>query len=207
MRTFFSAVFAGVILLLTSVSAQADTDAVKNYVSGISKDVYAVLDAPLDDGAKQVKLEEMFRNTVDTDWLGRFVLGVEWRRIDPDKQKQYLSLYRDFLVKNYTSRFREYTGETFDVTEVRDEGSGEYTVSTRINRPGKENVNVDYRVRAAGKGYKVFDIIVEGVSLLTTQRAEFTSIVSRKGIDYLIEQIDARIREIAAKPEAAKAIP
>jgi phospholipid transport system substrate-binding protein len=91
-------------------------------------------------------------------------------------------------------RFTDYTSGTFKITDAKSDGDDEFTVSMQIksDESGSEPVMVDYKIRS-DKGHKnnfaVFDIIVEGVSMITTQRSEFTSVVANKGMDYLITQL------------------
>ena len=77
------------------------------------------------------------------------------------------------------------------MTSEKDDGDGEYTVAMQMksDENGSEPVDVNYRVRKQGDTYKIFDVIVEGVGLLTTQRSEFSSVIADKGIDYLIDQL------------------
>lgn len=145
--------------------------------------------------AKQAKLEQLFSDNVDIQWVGRFVMGQAWRTATDDQKARYLTAYRSFLVKNYATRFADYTGGSFKITGAKDEGSGEFVVNMEIasNEKNAEPVFIDYRLRPADKGtFKVFDIIIEGVSMITTQRSEFSSVISNQGLEYLITQLANR---------------
>lgn len=141
---------------------------------------------------KKAQIEQLFSENVDIPWVGRFVLGRFWRQTTDAQKAQYLKEYETFLVSHYATRFSDYTSGTFKITDARDDGENEFTVSMQM-QGGDANaqpVMVDYRVRAGGpKGFKVFDVIVEGVSMITTQRSEFASVVGSKGVDYLITQL------------------
>ena len=144
---------------------------------------------------KQTKLDKIFADNVDFAWVGRFVLGQYWRQASEDQKKRYLKEYQRFLIYHYTSRFTEYTGGSFNVTGARDDGDGEFTVNMQLlsDQPGSEPVLVDYRVRkASGAGFRIFDVVVEGVSLINTQRSEFGSVVAKHGIDQLIAQLASK---------------
>lgn len=147
---------------------------------------------------KEQQLKSIFRENVDTDWIGQFVLGKYWREATPDQQKKYLSLYREFLIQSYTGRFKDYSGESFKITGSHDEGDNKYLLNTEIVRPQNPSVLVDYKVRGTGAQMKVYDIVVEGVSLITTQRSEFTSVISRKGLDALITALDKKVNKAAS---------
>lgn len=145
---------------------------------------------------KQEKLEKLFGDNVDFPWVGRFVMGRYWREATPDQRTRYLAAYKKFLLIHYTSRFTDYTGGSFTLVGTKDDGDGEYTVTMQMqaNDPGNEPVQVDYRIHKVDgdKEFKIFDVVVEGVGLLSTQRSEFSSVIANKGLDYLINQLAAK---------------
>lgn len=172
-------------------------DKATEFIDQIGKDVMAVLnDAALSGQQKDEKLQRLFQSAVDVDWIGKFVLGKYWRTASPDQQARYSDNYRVFVVKSYTSKFREYTGgETYKIVGGKPDGSGKYLITMKIMRQTEAPVMIDYKLRdSEDDQLKIYDIVVEGVSLLTTQRSEFSSVVSRKGLDYLIDKLEARTR-------------
>src|SRR5690606_28290108 len=84
------------------------------------------------------------------------------------------------LVRSYARRFAEYSGESFQVRSVRDEGEFAL-VQSLVVRPKAENVRVDWRVRAEDHQFRIVDVIVEGLSMAITQRDEFASVIHSKG--------------------------
>lgn len=184
-----------VVLAMPGV-ALATAEQARDFVRTLGDDVIDVVEDPtLSNGDKETRLQTLFREGVDVPWIGRFVLGRHWRTATEAQKEQYLAFYEQFLMKAYVSRFTEYTGETFDISDVRPKGDNEYIVQTLIKRPKSEDVRVDYRVRATAGSphhYQVVDIIAEGVSLLTTQRSEFGSVISRRGLDHLIALLEKR---------------
>ncbi len=153
--------------------------------------IAAITDKKLNKEQKQARLDKIFADNVDIAWVGRFVMGRYWREATDTQKAQYLKEYETFLIKHYTSRFAEYTSGTFKITGTKDDGDDEYTVSMHLmgDDKGSEPVLVDYRLRKEERGFKVFDVIVEGVSLITTQRSEFSSVIARHDIDFLIAQL------------------
>jgi phospholipid transport system substrate-binding protein len=162
------------------------------------KALAVISDSKLSKQAKLSKLETLFQQNVDIDWIGKFVLGRFWRGATESQKQQYLVNYKKFLIRHYTSNLTEFTNADFQVTKVtpEDQGApanqGGFVVSMRIKRPEAEDTLVDYTVRKADGGFKVYDIIVEGVSMITTQRSEFASVASQQGVDYLIAQLERR---------------
>jgi len=179
--------------------AVAGGDAAGKYIEKLGTAALATIsDKSLDKAGKQTKLEGIFSDNVDFQWVGRFVMGRFWRTATDDQKTRYVAAYKKFLILHYTSRFTDYTSGTFKVTNVRDDGNGEFTVSMQIKGSGDkatgEPVLVDYRVRAQDNGFKIFDVIVEGVSLISTQRSEFSSVLTKNGVDYLIDQLIAKTK-------------
>lgn len=159
------------------------------------KALSVITDASLSKDIKRAKLETLFAQNVDINWIGKFVLGRYWREASDAQKKQYLANYKTFIIRHYTSNLSEFTNADFEVTKITQEDQGGFDVTMRIKRPQAEDTVVDYIVRQQqGGGLKVYDIIVEGVSMITTQRSEFGSVAGQKGIDYLIAQLERRSR-------------
>lgn len=197
---FFAALIS--VLLSFALPVQAsDAEGAKAYASSIGDKVLAVMnDEALQNNQKLAQLEALFVDVVDVDWVGRFVLGRHWRGANEDQRAAYLDAYRDFLIKHYTSRFAEYSGETFTIEDAETRRKGEYMVRMNIQRPrGQAPVIVDYMLRENDDSFKVFDIIVEGVSLISTQRSEFDAAASRNGVDKLTEMLKNKTAQLTTK--------
>ncbi len=197
-KIFFTSVCAVVasVFLLAAPAISAPVDDASKFVESVGNSAVATLASKdLSKDKKRVKIEKLFRENVDIPWIGKFVLGRFWRTASEDQKKHYLKEYDAFLVEHYAVRFTDYTGGSFKITGAQDDGEGEFTVSMQIEsgEASSKPVFVDYRVRkSGGRGYAIFDIVVEGVSMITTQRSEFSSVVSNKGMDYLITQLASK---------------
>jgi phospholipid transport system substrate-binding protein len=183
-----------VCLATPAVAAPASEGerAASKYMEDVaSKALGIIADTKISKDAKQAKLDKIFIDSVDIAWVGKFVMGRYWRDATDDQKKRYLKEYQAFVVKHYTSRFAEYTSGNFTITGTEDNGDNEYTVSMKLSGGDKnaEPVLVDYRLRKEGSGFKIIDVTVEGVSMITTQRSEFAAVIGRHNIDYLIEQL------------------
>jgi phospholipid transport system substrate-binding protein len=176
----------------TTAATQADAG---KYIESIGSRALAIIsDKALDKAGKQTKLEAIFSESVDFNWVSRFVMGRYWRQATDAQKARYTTEYKKFLILNYTSRFTQYSSGSFKVTSSKDTGNNEFLVNMQIQAGNKNSdpVYVDYRVRANESGFKIFDVIVEGVSLLATQRSEFGSVLANEGIDHLIDQLVAK---------------
>lgn len=175
----------------TAVSA-SNPDAAKAFVDTVAKQVIDVAKSETDRSVKQAKIESIFTDKVDINFVAKFVLGKNWRTATPAQQQAYIVAYKPFILKNYASKLAKYSGQTYNLKSARPDGDAS-VVTMEIVDPNGQNVMVDYRLKEAGGGFKIVDIAVEGVSLLTTQRSEFNGIVESKGIDGLIEALKKQV--------------
>ena len=184
------------IAIIFAFTAQASEVSARKFTESTAKQAVKLLASDKSDDAKVESLKQLFVKAVDTRWIGRFVIGKYWRELDKTQQTEYLNNYQKFLVKHYTSNFQEYAeGTEFEVTKTKSlKRKGQYMVSMKINRPtDPQPIKVDYRVRQKSGKSQIIDIVVEGISLLNTQRSEFSSVIQRKGASHLIEQIKAKL--------------
>ncbi len=114
------------------------------------------------------------------------MIGRYWRAATPQQRQEYLSLFRVFVLDTYAQRLDGYSGETIDVIKSLPIDETDTMVSTEIVRRNGPPIRVDYRVRIRNDGHRIVDVIVEGISLVVTQRSEFASVINRKGLDGLL---------------------
>lgn len=182
-----------VLLAFPGMARASRADEARDYVDAISIQVLSVMRAEVRKETKQAKLESIFAGTVDVPWVARFVLGRHWRLATPEQRERYLREYQGFLVSHYASRFTRYSGGSYKILDATEDEEGKVTVAMEIRTPEDRNVTVEYRLHTTADGsFKVFDVVVEGVSLITTQRSEFASVLGNNGLDYLIDQLANR---------------
>lgn len=185
-------------LLFAPVSSAfaADSDDAKQFVDTVGKRVLGIVNAHGDKDQQQKQLQQMFVENVDIPWMGKFVLGYGWQQASAEQRTQYLQSYQRYLLAHYTSNFADYTGANYTITGAKNEGDSQYSVSMEIKTPNQsQDTLAGYRLRKEGNGqFKIVDIIIEGVSLITTQRSEFGSVIQQKGIDGLIQAIEAKTK-------------
>ncbi len=152
-----------------------------------------LLDETRTDEQRIEGFRDLMAERFDLPLISRYVLGSHWRRATPEQRDEYSTLFEKFLVSTYASRLGEYGGEILEVKSARQEGKKDTIVSTRIGKKGGPLVRVDWRVRKMDHGYKVVDVIIEGVSMVITQRDEFASVIRRAGGN--VEGLLAKLRD------------
>ena len=121
--------------------------------------------------------------------IGRFVLGRHWHAATEEERGEYLDLFRAFVLNTYAQRLDSFTGETFLVVASQSLDDKDTMVSTEIRGDGGPAIRVDYRVRSHDGTNKIIDVLVEGISLIITQRAEFASVINREGFEGLMNHL------------------
>lgn len=172
----------------------ATVEDARAYVDTIAKDTLDALTKNRDvKQTKQQAIEEVFANRVDLKWVGKFVLGKYWRSASEDQRTRYLKEYEDFVLSHYSDRLAEYSGGSYKILDADNTREGRFAVNMQVITPEGTPVNVTYKLREGADGeLKVYDLVIENISLITTQRAEFNSVVSREGLDYLINKMASK---------------
>lgn len=152
-----------------------------------------------DERVKQ--LADVFLDGFDVRAIGIFVLGRYGHNLSAQVRDEYLTVFKEYVVETYAVRFNSYAGERFTVTRTSADGRVGAWVFSDIGQPGEEPVEVQWRVRKETDGYKIVDVVVEGVSLLVTQRSEFASVLQRNdgSVPKLITLLRGKIAELKKK--------
>lgn len=146
--------------------------------------------------------ERDFRSSLEADFdfqtIARFVLGRYWQSATDQERQAFSAVYKDYVVQSYSALFDGFGVQRLKVTGERVEGAATTIVKTDVARSNSAAMTkVDWRVLKVGDGYKIIEVIVEGVSVSMAQRQEVASIMERNGqqIADLIEQLHQKTAE------------
>lgn len=139
--------------------------------------------------------EEKILPHVDFREATQLAVGKAWWGATPAQREQLVAEFRAMLVRIYSNAIDRYRGQAMQVLPVRmPAGATEVTVRNRYLRPGAPPVPVEYALRKTPEGWKIYDVSVEGVSLVLTYRAEFENIFRQAGIEGLIKRLREKNR-------------
>ena len=145
------------------------------------------------DKQKAMKLaEEKVLPYIDFEEATRLAVGRAWSQATPEQRKKLVSEFRNMLVRTYSNAIEGYQGQTLKVLPSRggkQDAKDEATVRTQFVRAGGKPLPIEFQMRKSADAWKVFDISVEGISLVLTYRSEFDSVVKQEGIDGLIKRL------------------
>jgi phospholipid transport system substrate-binding protein len=140
-----------------------------------------VLNKKSDPAFRQERFRQLFHADFDSAGIARFVLGRYWRDASEEEQKDFVKLFEDYVVFVYTARLSNFGGQDFKIRGSRSDGDGVVVLTDVFSPGGSSPLKIDWRLVSDNGAYKINDVIVEGVSMLVTQRSEFASIVQRNG--------------------------
>ena len=137
-----------------------------------------------------VLAEQKILPLVDFREAAKLATGRAWQGASAEQQDRIVSEFRRMLVRIYSNAIDVYRGQTMKVMPLRlQPDATDVTVRNQYMRSGQPPVTVEYAMRKAGDGWKIYDITVEGVSLVLTYRAEFDNITRASGVDGLIKRL------------------
>ncbi|HEY1503644.1 MAG TPA: ABC transporter substrate-binding protein [Stellaceae bacterium] len=212
MRFRFSALFSAAALALTILCGQAHAMQAADPSTVVSQLVGQAINVIVDTSESEDQRETKFRALLQTGFdiprISRFVLGRYWNVANDDQRKEFSQLFEDWIVRTYSARFTQYSGEKIQVTATRPEGPATTVVVSQFVSPsGAPPAKVEWIVRKNGDDdYAVVDVSVEGVSMALTQRDEIAAVADRNGgtIDGLNHAMQDKIKGATAATSAAK---
>jgi len=143
----------------------------------------------VDQNKKEAQFGKLFDKNFDVPSISRFVLGKYWKQASLDQKKNFIKAFRNYIVKTYSSRFNEYSGEQLKLVGFKNESNPKiFLVHTILERQDAPAIKVDWRIGKKKDRFVILDIIIEGISLAITQRSEFVSVIDQNegNIDQLI---------------------
>lgn len=179
----------------------AGEDAASAVVEKTTSSVITVLtDQSLSTEQKRKRVEDIAIGSMDFETLSKLVLARNWSRFDETQRAEFLTLFKNHLALTYGRNVESYKNEKVQITGTRAENGGDVTVKTKIVRGGSNDILVDYRLRQKDGIWKIIDVVIEGVSLVSNFRSQFQDVVSNGGPERLL----ALLREKNAKGESLK---
>jgi phospholipid transport system substrate-binding protein len=134
--------------------------------------------------------EEKILPNFDFDRVCRMVLGKNWNSATKEQQEAFQREFRSLMLRTYATALSKYRNQTIEFKPLRAQPNDtEVTVKTQILQPGGQPVGVDYSLEKKAEGWKVYDIVIEGVSLVTNYRGQFSNEIRQSGMDGLIQKL------------------
>ena len=198
-RTLRALLVAAAGMIAASVSLAANDgaparDLVEQVTSNITEELVLRREAIQDDPSALYDLvDRLVLPYFDFERMSRRVLGKRWKKATPEQQARFVGAFRGLLVGTYAKVLHEYSGQTLTYLDpVARKKGDEIVIPVEVALADGQPVRIAYAMHGTGTDWKVFDVAIDGVSLVTNYRSSFRSEIARHGIDGLIERLEVK---------------
>jgi len=177
---------------MSSIGYTADSGSATDAIKGTIDRVLEVLQQKelQSEDKKSERLTRLIKvigKRFDYEEMGKRTISREWKDLNPQQQKEFVALFQRFLTKSYASNVDSYSGEKVEYLKERTKGSFA-EVQTKVISP-KSRVPIDYRLLNKNQEWRVYDVIIDGVSLMKNYRGQFSRILKTSSFDGLLEKL------------------
>lgn len=199
------------IFLLFSTAAQANpaSDAHKKLEGTVSKILAIVMDPSYPTAEQRPvlnkKIEDEVRQIFDFQEFSMRTAGPAWRSFSPDQQQRFSAAFAELLIYTYLGKIDKYNGEKIVYTGDKSDAKGQRVeVQTLLTLKDGKAIPVAYRMLPKNGTWFVYDVLVEGISLVKNYRTQFHDILSKNPTDQLIQRVQEKARELRESSNAQK---
>ena len=191
----YALVFAAATLGST-VEAGVPTDQLRGATDRVLK---VLQDAELKQPAKRDARRQQIRSIADEifDWqeTGKRALARHWQGRSPSERQEFSTLFADLIERSYISKIEQYSGERVVYAGETIEGD-QATVRTKLITKANTEIPIDYRMQKEGDRWRAYDVVIEGVSLVSNYRTQFNRIIQQSGYADRVNMLEAKRKEL-----------
>ncbi len=193
-------IFTLIISLFSFNGFANDSKKAQQFIKDLTSEILTIAsDKKISEDKKKKQIINKVDISVDSNWISRFVLGRNYRQLSKLQQDKFKDLYRRFMINTYGPTLQKYSNDSFNVLSAEKRNIF-YVVNSEFDSPDSNApVNIVFRVRQQNNKFLILDIVAEGVSLIESQRDEFSSAISREGIEKFIENLSKKVRKLEQK--------
>lgn len=196
------AMVAALVLCLgvQTAKAEPDVEAAREMIAQVGQEFLDVLGPAGQEDEQQLdKLIGLLKGAINLDTTGKLILARNWRTASDEQREAYLDLFKPYALDNLASKIRASSAEiplkNFEIIKGEAVGKDDVLVSTDLFWPGYPPYRLDWRLRSLDDGrLQAIDVVVEGVSMVVTQRAEFASVIERRGFEGLLDRMRDQVK-------------
>jgi phospholipid transport system substrate-binding protein len=189
-------IMVGLVALFHAATAEGGVPT--DQVRGTVDQVIAILQDPaLKAESRQKERRDQLRRIIfarfDFAEMARRSLGPEWRRRTPAEQQEFVSLFTDLLQESYIGTIESYNGDKVIYNrELQEQDNAE--VQTTLTTRREDSYSINYRLRLVGREWKVYDVVIENISVVNNYRSQFSRVLSRSSFEELVRSMKEKAR-------------
>ena len=199
MKSLLALLFSLLLLPFSALAQERSPDAL---VQQVTDDVLNIVrqDKDIQSGDTRKALELVETKVLphfDFQRMTALAVGRNWREATPEQKQRLSEEFKKLLVRTYSNALTSYKDQTISYRPTKLEaGETDVVVKTEVVQPGRTPVDLNYALEKQGGGWKVYDVIVSGVSLVTNYRGAFAREIRSKGIDGLIQMLSEKNKQL-----------
>jgi phospholipid transport system substrate-binding protein len=198
---------AGIALAAATAWAGPATDQVKTAVDRVLKVVSdPELKKPQNTEKRRTQIREVARQLFDFEEMGKRALGRHYAALNPEQKKRFTELFADLLENSYVTKIESYGGEKIVYLPEQVDGDSVTVRSKLVTQKGTE-IPLDYRLQKAGDRFRVYDVSIEGVSLVANYRNQFNKIITQSSVNELLKKMEQKQLEVAEEQKTRPKTP
>ena len=144
--------------------------------------------------ARQADIQRVLQTNFDLPYMGQQALGANWNKASEAERTRFLKAAESAEARAYSERFGQYGGQTLTVGKVTPRANGLFIIDSQLSQTSGQPIKLQWEVRDAGRGLRITDVKVEGVSMVMTRRSDFNSYIQSHGgsVEPLIAELESR---------------
>lgn len=186
---------AVLVILPVSVFAAGAKDTVEAQINKMLAQMQTPEYKAMDREGKLDVIRKVINEVFDYEELSKRTLGREWRKFNPDQQKEFVSLFAKLLEDVYADRILAYTHEKIDFGKETELAKGRVEVESYIITTDNKKVPLFYRLTNEGGQWKVYDVVIEGVSMVKNYRGQFRELLSKDNPEELLKTLRDKVKQ------------
>jgi phospholipid transport system substrate-binding protein len=150
---------------------------------------------------RRERIAPVVERSFDLPFIAQFTLGRHWSELNPGQQKLMVDVFSRLTIANYAARFNDFSGEQFQTLASDPARKGRELVRTvlKVDNDSANDVTLDYLLHETGQGWRIINVIANGVSDLSLKRADYGAVMKSGGFDSLIAKLSDQIKDLESK--------
>jgi phospholipid transport system substrate-binding protein len=186
-------------LFSISIAAKTPTESMKSTVDGIlhiMKD--EALGVPEKKQERRDKMSALIRERFNFVEMSKRSLAKHWKKISKEEKKEFVTIFSDLLEASYVGKIENYTDEKVTYDKEKIKGKGKYSVVNTTIVTKDVDIPIDYKLISRKDKWWVYDVVIEGVSFISTYRSQYNKIIMKESFPGLLESVRNELKEVRA---------
>jgi len=191
-------IFALLLVPFFANSASSNTNLSKSrlFIESLGQEVLTKIAAKnITEKQRKKNFRELYTRAFDNNYISQFVLGRHWKKINKKTQEEFVKSFNEYLIMIYAPKFKGWSGKFKTIGSQVENNMYVVAMQLVTNSNSPTSLNLNWRMILKNKEFKILDVNIDGVSMLVTQRAEFSSVIKNHplGVKGLIKQMNDKV--------------